>query len=186
MPDAKRQDNLTQKLKMTSLESKDPWLSLNEGAIYAYIYCFSQKVLFVPFMHLFFYELGRFVKLHAKKEIYWGKFSFSSIRCWCGTKYAFFVAAGISSPEQELLTRYLLSRILEKEDASYPDHSQDKPDQRIGQRRDDQDSSPSIVYPQVSQQVKILLFPLWNFFMYSSQSLNLSDVFFKKPKKILK
>ena len=75
------------------------------------------------------------------------------------------VVAGISSPEQELLTRYLLSRILEKDHLKYPDDAHDKSEERVGQRRDDQnrvgqrrddqDSSPSIVYPQVSQQVKI-------------------------------
>ena len=67
-----------------------------------------------------------------------------------------FIAAGISSPEQELLTRYLLSRILEKDDLSYSEDTRDKSQDRIGERRDDQDSAPSIVYPQVSQQVKLL------------------------------
>ena len=51
----------------------------------------------------------------------------------------------MSTPEQELLTKYLLSRLLEKDDAALPDSSS------LG-RREDQDPASSIVYPQVIQQ----------------------------------
>jgi len=87
--------------------------------------------------------------------------------------------AGISSPEQELLTRYLLSRILEKDDddLSYPEDSRDKSDERIGQRRDDQDSAPSIVYPQVSQQS--ITQPLRRLLQKAKENIEVID--FRKP-----
>jgi len=47
----------------------------------------------------------------------------------------------MSTPEQELLTKYLLSRLLDKSDVDLPDSS-----------RRDQDPASSILYPQVLQQ----------------------------------
>jgi len=85
--------------------------------------------------------------------------------------------AGISSPEQELLTRYLLSRILEKDHLKYPEDSRDKSDERVGQRRDDQDSSPSIVYPQVSQQS--ITQPLRRLLQKAKENIEVID--FRKP-----
>ena len=47
----------------------------------------------------------------------------------------------MSTPEQELLTKYLLSRLLDKGGMDLPDSS-----------RGDQDPASSIVYPQIIQQ----------------------------------
>ena len=61
-------------------------------------------------------------------------------------------------PEQELVARRLLSRLLQpsKEERRREDRDarRKRENQDLGRRRDDQDSSPSIVYPQVSQQVR--------------------------------
>ena len=51
------------------------------------------------------------------------------------------------------MARYFLSRILDTGDAHDDDNDGGGP--KVGQRRQDQDSAPSIVYPQVSQQVRI-------------------------------
>jgi hypothetical protein len=50
-------------------------------------------------------------------------------------------AEPISTPEQELLTKYLLSRLLDQGDLAFPDLN-------VGERRADQEASSSIVYPQ--------------------------------------
>ena len=62
---------------------------------------------------------------------------------------------GLTTPEQELLARYFLSRILDTGDAHDDDTDGGGP--KVGQRRQDQDPAPSIVYPQVSQQVRIAI-----------------------------
>jgi len=85
--------------------------------------------------------------------------------------------AGNTSPEQELLTRYLLSRILEKDDLSYSEGPRDKVRERVGERRDDQDSSPSIVYPQVSQQS--ITTPLRRLLQKAKENIEVID--FRKP-----
>jgi len=55
---------------------------------------------------------------------------------------------GFTRPEQELLTKYLLKRLLGKDDLNFPGEGQDASD-----RSDrDQLSSSSIIYPQVSSQ----------------------------------
>ena len=46
-----------------------------------------------------------------------------------------------STPDQELLTKYLLSRLLDQGDLTFPDLN-------VGERRADHDASSSIVYPQ--------------------------------------
>ena len=51
----------------------------------------------------------------------------------------------MSTPEQELLTKYLLSRLLGQGDLAYPDSSS-------LERREDQHPASSIIYPQVVQQ----------------------------------
>lgn len=53
---------------------------------------------------------------------------------------------GITSPEQELLTKYLLHRLLGKGDLAFPGDGPEVSE------RSDQDSSPSIIYPRVSAQ----------------------------------
>lgn len=53
-----------------------------------------------------------------------------------------FAASILRSPEQELLARYLLSRLVEVEERR----------EKVAERRQDQDPAPSIVYPQVSAQ----------------------------------
>ena len=53
----------------------------------------------------------------------------------------YFVTEHTGGPEQELLTKYLLSRLLEQGDLAFPDLN-------VGERRADHDASSSIVYPQ--------------------------------------
>ena len=53
----------------------------------------------------------------------------------------YFVTEHTGTPEQELLTKYLLSRLLDQGDFAFPDLN-------IGGRRADHDASSSIVYPQ--------------------------------------
>ena len=54
--------------------------------------------------------------------------------------YEYFISDRMSTPEQELLTKYLLSRLLDKGVEELPESSRD------------QDPASSIVYPQVIQQ----------------------------------
>jgi len=56
----------------------------------------------------------------------------------------------LTTPEQELLAKYFLSRLL---DTSRQEENKANAN-KVGQRRHDQDSAPSIVYPQVSAEVR--------------------------------
>jgi len=80
---------------------------------------------------------------------------------------------GITRPEQELLTKYLLHRLLGKGDLAFPGEAQEAAD------RSDQDSSSSIVYPQVSTQsvqkpLRILL---------DQAKENIDVIDFRKPRR---
>jgi len=57
---------------------------------------------------------------------------------------------GFSRPEQELLTKYLLRRLLGKDDLAFPGEGPDASSDRAD--RSDQLSSSSIIYPQVTSQ----------------------------------
>ena len=58
----------------------------------------------------------------------------------------------LTTPEQELLARYFLSRLLDTTNDDKDDFS----GTNVSQRRQDQESAPSIVYPQVSKQVRFV------------------------------
>jgi len=76
------------------------------------------------------------------------------------------------TPEQELLTKYLLSRLLDKVDG--PDT-----DEPASRRRDDQDGSSSIVYPLVShQRIKR---PLQRLLDHAKANIDVID--FRNPQK---
>ena len=53
----------------------------------------------------------------------------------------------MTRPEQELLSRYLLARLLEDSRRAA----------EVGERRQDQDQAPSIVYPQLTRPLRKLL-----------------------------
>ena len=59
----------------------------------------------------------------------------------CVLYISYFVTEHTGTPDQELLTKYLLSRLLEQGDLAFPDLN-------VGERRADHDASSSIVYPQ--------------------------------------
>ena len=80
----------------------------------------------------------------------------------------------MSTPEQELLTKYLLSRLLDKGDAALPDSSS------LG-RRDDQDPASSIVYPQVIQQR--IRRPLQKILDQAKENIDVID--FRNPEKMV-
>jgi len=81
---------------------------------------------------------------------------------------------GITRPEQELLTKYLLRRLLGgKDDLDFPGESLEATE------RSDQDSSSSIIYPQVSAQsvqkpLRILL---------DQAKENIDVIDFRKPRR---
>ena len=78
----------------------------------------------------------------------------------------------MSTPEQELLTKYLLSRLLGKGDLAPSDsHS--------FERRDDQDPASSIVYPQVTQ--KRIRRPLQKLLDQVKENIDVID--FRNPDK---
>ena len=66
---------------------------------------------------------------------------------------------GLTTPEQELLAKYFLSRILDTGAGGGGGV-------QVGQRRHDQESAPSIVYPQVPHLVSQSLDILLNFSYY--------------------
>ena len=77
-----------------------------------------------------------------------------------------FMFAGLTTPEQELLVKYFLSRIVEPKE----DTESKQSNAHVSQRRlDEGSSSPTIVYPQVRQylsttvlnniQILIFLYP---------------------------
>ena len=76
----------------------------------------------------------------------------------------------MSRPEQELLTKYLLSRLLEQ-GGDVPEFTTE--------RRDDQDSASSIVYPQVVQQR--VRRPLQKILDQAKDSIDVID--FRNPEK---
>ena len=69
----------------------------------------------------------------------------------------------MSSPEQELVSRYLLARLLEESRRAT----------MVGERRADQDPPPSIVYPQLSSQS--LTRPLRKLLERAKQSIDVID-----------
>ena len=75
-----------------------------------------------------------------------------------GNHLHFAFPPGLTTPEQELLAKYFLSRILDTGTGGGGGV-------QVGQRRHDQESAPSIVYPQVphlvSQSLDILLNLRW-------------------------
>ena len=68
---------------------------------------------------------------------------------------------GLTTPEQELLAKYFLSRILDTGAGGGGGGGV-----QVGQRRHDQESAPSIVYPQVPHLVSQSLDILLNFLYY--------------------
>lgn len=82
---------------------------------------------------------------------------------------------GSQSPEQELLTKYLLSRLLDRQGTAGPDLVTGDGTRR----RDDQDSSSSIVYPLVShQRIKR---PLQRLLDHAKANIDVID--FRNPQK---
>jgi len=80
------------------------------------------------------------------------------------------------TPEQELLTKYLLQRLLDREDVTVPD-TDPSPGDSV-RRREDQDSSSSIVYPLVShQRIKR---PLQRLLDHAKANIDVID--FRNPK----
>jgi len=76
---------------------------------------------------------------------------------------------GITRPEQELLTKYLLHRLLGKGDLAFPGDSHDATE------RSDQDSSSSIIFPQsVQKPLRILL---------DQAKENIDVIDFRKPRR---
>ena len=78
----------------------------------------------------------------------------------------------MSTPEQELLTKYLLSRLLDKGDADLHDSSSHE-------RKNDQDPASSIVYPQVIQQR--IRRPLQKILDQAKENIDVID--FRNPEK---
>jgi len=78
----------------------------------------------------------------------------------------------LSTPEQELLTKYLLSRLIDQGDLSFPDPAS-------LERRDDQDPASSIVYPQVVQQR--IRRPLQKLLDQAKENIDVID--FRNPEK---
>jgi len=76
------------------------------------------------------------------------------------------------TPEQELLTKYLLSRLLDKEDLVLPDTGTTAVPVS---RREDQDGSSSIIYPQRRKS------PLQKFLDHAKANLDVID--FRNPQK---
>lgn len=82
---------------------------------------------------------------------------------------------GISRPEQELLTKYLLRRLLggKEQDLDFPGENLDSTE------RSDQDSSSSIIYPQVSAQS--VQKPLRVLLDQAKENIDVID--FRKPRR---
>ena len=81
--------------------------------------------------------------------------------------YDYFISDRMSTPEQELLTKYLLSRLLDKGVEELPESSRD------------QDPASSIVYPQVIQQR--IRRPLQKILDQAKENIDVID--FRNPKK---